>query len=243
MKTILSVDDLSAGYGESPVFEHISFDVKENEIFGLVGLNGTGKTTLIKTVLGLRNPIQGRVSIGGDAVGSTERKKNFAYLPERFDPPWFLNGYEFIKFSLELYGLTITREAVDKAADSVSLSVSFLKKRVGSYSKGMRQKLGLLATVLTQCPLIILDEPMSGLDPKARHDVKELILNVKKQDKAVFMCSHILSDIGELCDKVAVMHGQEFVFIGSPDEMARKGENDNLEKSFLNIIHLSLIHI
>jgi ABC-2 type transport system ATP-binding protein len=100
----------------------------------------------------------------------------------------------------------------------------------------MRQKLGLLATVLTGCPLLILDEPMSGLDPKARHDVKELLRAVKKEGRSVFLSSHILADVAELCDRVAVFHNNTVIFEGSPQEMLEKGGEKNPEKAFLSLI-------
>lgn len=232
-KTIISVKDLSAGYDDkAPVFDGLTFDIYENEVFGLIGLNGIGKTTLIKTILGLREPFAGEVIVDG----GKKRKSSISYLPERFDPPWFLSGYEFIKFSLSLYKKTISYEEVVDIAKKVSLNPDFLQKKVQSYSKGMRQKLGLLATVLTKCPLLILDEPMSGLDPKARFEVKSIITEAKKEGRSVFMSSHILSDMAELCDRVAVFHGGKFVFVGTPEEMNKAGNGKNMEEAFLNLI-------
>ncbi len=224
----LIVDSLSSGYGKSNVVEDVSFSIEGGEVFGLVGLNGVGKTTLIKTILGLRDVRSGHVTHQG--------KEAIAYLPERFDPPWFLSGYDFISFSLSLYKKKISYEDAKIAAQSVSLDSSFLKKRVTTYSKGMRQKLGLLATVLTECPLLILDEPMSGLDPKARQEVKKIILSAKAAGRSVFMSSHILADIGELCDRVAVFHNKSIIFCGTPLALREKGEDKNLEKAFLNIL-------
>jgi ABC-2 type transport system ATP-binding protein len=200
----------------------------------LIGLNGAGKTTLIKTMLGLREPLSGNVVFHGQRGNF---KSHTSYLPERFDPPWFLSGYEFLKFSLSLYRKKITYDEAVAAANSVSLNPSFLKKKVQSYSKGMRQKLGLLATVSIKCPLLILDEPMSGLDPKARFEVKSLIHNVKNEGHSVFMSSHILSDIAELCDRVALFHEGEFIFLGTPQEMDVVGGGSSLEESFLNLIN------
>ncbi|NQZ13665.1 MAG: ABC transporter ATP-binding protein [Alphaproteobacteria bacterium] len=233
-KTFLSIRELSAGYGSKTVFSDLSFDVHENEIFGLIGLNGIGKTTMIKTILGLREPFSGGVfTANGDQKID---KSRISYLPERFDPPWFLSGYEFVKFSLSLYGREAPYEAVEEAAGKVSLNPEFLKKKVQTYSKGMRQKLGLLATIMTECPLLILDEPMSGLDPQARFEVKSLITQAKADGRSVFMSSHILSDMAELCDRVAVLDSGRIAFIGTPKEMDEKGGGKTLEESFLNLI-------
>ena len=225
---ILSVKTLSSGYDKNIIVDNVSFEVKKGEIFGLIGLNGTGKTTLIKTILGLRQKFSGEIMIGG--------REQLSYLPERFEPPWFLSGYDFIRFSLSLYKKRISFEAAQEAARSVSLDPAFLKKPVHTYSKGMRQKLGLLATVLTDCRLLILDEPMSGLDPKARQEIKKIILDVKAQGRSVFMSSHILSDIAELCDRVAVFHDKSIVFLGAPDALKKKGGNENIEKAFLAVL-------
>lgn len=224
---LLSVQSLSSGYDSNKIVNDVSFDIETGEIFGLVGLNGAGKTTLIKTILGLRHKEAGDVSI---------EKAKVSYLPERFEPPWFLSGYNFIRFSLKLYGKDFSMEQAEEAAHKISLDPSFLEKNVHTYSKGMRQKLGLLATILTDCPLLILDEPMSGLDPKARQEVKQMIKDAKVADRSVFMSSHILADISELCDRVAVFHNKTIIFQGTPAELQKKGQNDNLEEAFLNIL-------
>lgn len=227
-QVVLSVDSVFAGYGENHVVKDVSFDVVKGEVFGLVGLNGAGKTTLIKTILGLREKISGSINI--------KSMDQLSYLPERFDPAWFLSGYDFIRFSLSLYKKKITKEAVMEAVKRVSLNPDFLDKRVDTYSKGMRQKLGLLATFLTGAPILILDEPMSGLDPKARQEVKEIIRETAAEGRSVFMSSHILADIAELCDRVAVFHDNSIVFTGTPEELRQKGGNKDLEKAFLALL-------
>lgn len=227
-QNVLTVDSLVAGYGKNHVVEDVSLEIAKGEVFGLVGLNGAGKTTLIKTIVGLREKFSGSISV--------ESKDQISYLPERFDPAWFLSGYDFICFSLSLYKKTITKEEAKVAVECVSLNPDFLDKRVNTYSKGMRQKLGLLATFLTGAPILILDEPMSGLDPKARQEVKKIILQTKKEGRSVFMSSHILSDVSELCDRVAVFHDNSVIFTGTPEELRRQGGSENLEKAFLTLL-------
>jgi len=107
---------------------------------------------------------------------------------------------------------------------------------VQTFSKGMRQKLGLLGTLLTGCPLLILDEPMSGLDPRARAFVKDMLRDVKAQGRTVFLSSHILSDMQELCDRVVVLHDTKFQFEGPPQGLLQVGQSDNIERAFLNVI-------
>lgn len=227
-QSVLSVNHLYSGYPKNQVVQDVSFEIKQPEIFGLIGLNGVGKTTLIKTILGLREKISGDINL--------ENKNMISYLPERFDPPWFLSGYDFLKFSLSLYKRKITKDEAKESVKRVSLNPDFLDKRVNTYSKGMRQKLGLLATFLTGAPVLVLDEPMSGLDPKARQDVKKIIKDTKAEGRSVFMSSHILADVAELCDRVAVFHNKSIIFIGSPDEVKKKGNNQDLEKAFLALL-------
>lgn len=229
MTSVLTVKNLFSGYGKEDVVDDVSFDVKKGEIFGLVGLNGAGKTTLIKTILGLRKKSQGHVAASNP---------NFvAYLPEKFEPSYFLTGEKFIQFSLGLYGQKKSFSQIKAEAEKLSFNTDFLNKSVKTYSKGMRQKIGLLATIMAGCDLTVLDEPMSGLDPKARVEIKDMILSVKKQGRSVFMSSHILTDIAELCDRVAVFHNKKIIFMGTPNELMDKGKgSNNPEKAFLNII-------
>lgn len=232
----LSIRDIHVSYGRRKVLDGLSLEVSSGEMFGLMGLNGVGKTTMIKSILGLRDQDSGQIDVFGSERLSMQSKRQLAYLPERFDPPWFLSGLEFIKFSLRLYKAPFVKSEVEAAAAQLALDPGVLKNRVQTYSKGMRQKLGLLATLLTGCPLLILDEPMSGLDPRARAHVKDMLRAVKAQGRTVFLSSHILSDMHELCDRVVVLHDSRFRFEGSPSDLCRYGQSENIERAFLNVI-------
>jgi len=231
----IKIDRVTANYGRGNVIDNISFDVKKGETFGLIGLNGVGKTTLIKIILGLMEAAGGSVSLFGTALDD-ENKAMIAYLPEKFEPPFFLTGLEFVKFSLDLYKRPFREADVLAAADRVSLSREALRRRVNTYSKGMRQKIGLMGTWLTGCPLLILDEPMSGLDPRARVLVKDEIVACRNRGMTVFLSTHILSDMDELCDRIGVIHDQSLRFLGTPAELREKTKNDSLERAFLKII-------
>lgn len=232
----IGVQGVSADYGQGPVIENISFEVGAGETFGLIGLNGAGKTTLIKIMLGLMEARAGEISIFGKTTLEAESKKKIAYLPEKFEPPSFLSGLEFVRFSLDLYGRTYDREGVLQAADRIALSRPALARRVNTYSKGMRQKTGLMGTWLTECPLLILDEPMSGLDPRARVLVKDEIVACKKRGMTVFLSSHILADMDEICDRVAVIHDGALCFVGTPAALKARAGQDYLERAFLKVI-------
>lgn len=236
MSNSLKIDDVCVAYNGKPAIEGVSFEVKGGEIFGLMGLNGAGKTSLIKCMLALRNQDKGTISIFGSDRESKDSKSKLAYLPEKFEPPWFLSGIEFIRFSLKLYNQKMDDSEIIEAAQSLALDTSALKRKVNTYSKGMRQKLGILGTVLTGCPLFILDEPMSGLDPLARSLVKKMLIDVKSKDRTIFLSSHILADMDEICDRVALLHQGKIRFVGTPAELKQKTSTANLEQAFLDSI-------
>jgi ABC-2 type transport system ATP-binding protein len=236
---ILKVDNLFVSYGRFEALKDVSLSVLSGETFGLIGLNGAGKTTLIKTILGLRDAKSGNIQIAGKSGYSKETRQRFAYLPERFNPPSFLSGMEFLHFSLSLYGRKLPDSDFIEGAEKLALAPEALKRSVHTYSKGMRQKLGLLATLYTGCDLLILDEPMSGLDPRARSYVKDMIKGIKEGGRTVFLSSHILSDMAEICDHVAILHKGQKVYDGTPSDMLKKTESSDMEHAFLDIIDTS----
>jgi ABC-2 type transport system ATP-binding protein len=236
---MIHIQNLEVAYTSTPVLKDINLHIKTGETLGLIGLNGVGKTTLIKTMLGLRQPDKGQIIYEEELTSdklSEGFKNRVAYLPERFEPPIFLRGEEFIRFSASLYKKTLKKEEIDAAAVQLELDPSVLKRSVNTYSKGMRQKLGLIATSLTGCHFLILDEPMSGLDPKARVCVKEKIKSMQKEGRTIFLSSHILADMNEICDRVAVIHASRLQFTGAPEELLQKYSTQTLERGFLKLI-------
>ena len=232
----LSVSNLSASYSANKVLSDVNFQVMAGQTYGLIGLNGVGKTTLIKMALGLKTPDTGDIQIFGRSSQDAKAKTDVSYLPERFDPPWFLRGNEFVSFAASLYGRQVANDDIVKMAEMLSLRPNALTEKVQGYSKGMRQKLGLIATVLTGCQMLILDEPMSGLDPLARSQVKDMLLGLKRQGKTIILSSHILSDMDEICDRVTVIHGGGAPFLGTPSELKDAMGEKYLERAFLKMI-------
>lgn len=232
----LSVKSVNVAYGRAQVLHGIDLDVREGETFGLMGLNGAGKTTLIKSILGLRTASSGHIGLFGADGDSDAARRRYAYLPERFDPPWFLKGMEFIRFSMQMYGARFDADAVREGARSLALDPAALDRRVQTYSKGMRQKLGLLATLFTGVGLYILDEPMSGLDPRARAAVKDMLLATRNRGGTIFLSSHILADMDEICDRVAIMHEGRILYTGTPAGLRDLTGAENLERAFLSRI-------
>jgi len=233
----LNIDSVSVSYDSAnDVISNISLQTQSGEFFGLIGLNGAGKTTLIKSILGLRTQRDGEITIFGKPCTDAQSKQNLAYLPERFDPPWFLTGLEFLRFSLKLYNQKADDALFYEYAEKLALDKAALKRRVQTYSKGMRQKLGLLGTVLTNCKLLILDEPMSGLDPRARTLVKDMLMDLKSEGRTIFLSSHILADMDEICDNVAILHDGQIQFTGKPAALKKQTKCENLERAFLHFI-------
>lgn len=232
----LEIASLYAGYRDKPVVCDVTFSIADGELFGLIGLNGAGKTTIIKTILGLRRPNAGAIKIYGRTHGTKHSKEQLAYLPERFEPPWFLSGKEFVQFSCRLYGKDVTDDQMHQMALLLGLDPGVLGKKVHTYSKGMRQKLGLIGTILPGTPLLILDEPMSGLDPLARAQVKTLLKGCMQDGRTILMSSHILEEMDSLCDRVAILNNGILPYFGTPGELKTEYGDVSLEKAFLHVI-------
>jgi ABC-2 type transport system ATP-binding protein len=232
----LHVHAIEKSYDKRKVLDAISFDLAEGEIFGLVGLNGAGKTTLIKIILDLVKAESGETKIFGMATSDLRARKQLSYLPEKFQPSRYLKGFEYLDLALSYYRKKLDREQAQAGASALDLNPDVLANRVGSYSKGMGQKLGLLGAFLIDAKLLILDEPMSGLDPRARIMLKDMLLAQRRQGKTIFFSSHILSDIDEICDRIGVIHEGKLFFIGTPSQFKAHYGDDSLEKAFLNSI-------
>ncbi len=239
MNLPLKVENLNKNFFEKQVLKNISFEVKENEIFGLIGLNGAGKTTIIKIMLDLLEADSGNVSFFGVQSRNENSRKKICYLPEKFQPSAFLKGREFLKLSTDHHHAPFSPELVFDFCEKIALQKESFDQSISKFSKGMGQKLGLISVFMSQAPLLILDEPMSGLDPKARIMLKILLKEHKEKGKSVFFSSHVLSDIEEICDKIAIIHEGEIIFKGTPGEATKQSGGKTLEDSFLKMISVS----
>ncbi len=185
----------------------VDLEVKQNEILGFLGPNGAGKTTTIKILLGLIFPSAGEAAMLGKPVGNVQVKKKVGFLPEH---PYFydyLKGAEFLDFYARIHGINKAerKKRTDELLEKVGLSdAAGLALR--KYSKGMLQRIGMAQALLGDPDLVILDEPMSGLDPVGRRDMREIIYGLKEEGKTVFFSSHILPDVEQICDRVCVIH-------------------------------------
>jgi len=234
--TPLEIKNVTKSYGKQNVLKDVSFALSPGEIFGLIGLNGVGKTTLIKTILSLADLDSGSISIFGESSLESDSHRHLSYLPEKFQPSRYLKGKEYLSLSLAYYRKSYDDARARDMVKALDLDPEAIDRKVLEYSKGMGQKLGLAGAFLIDAPLLILDEPMSGLDPRARIHLKRMLLEQKKAGKTIFFSSHILSDIDEICDRIGIIHDNRIIFCGTPAEFKSKQKQASLEVAFLDAI-------
>ncbi|MEO0374784.1 MAG: ABC transporter ATP-binding protein, partial [Cyanobacteria bacterium P01_A01_bin.17] len=199
-----------------------SLRVMPGETFGLLGPNGAGKTTLLKTLLGIAKPTAGRGFVLGKPLGDRNVKQKIGYLPEN---PYFydhLTGWEFLEFIAGIFQIPakVQRRRIPELLDLVKLDrAAAKKKQMRKYSKGMLQRVGMAQALINDPELVFLDEPMSGLDPLGRYQIREIILSLKQQGKTVFFNSHVLSDVEIICDRIAILAKGELICEGTMDEL------------------------
>ncbi len=235
-KSPLNVQNATKRYEKFTALDNASLELKAGEIFGLIGLNGAGKTTLIKTILQLTVEQQGDVYLFGQPAREVTSRRNLAYLPEKFQPSKYLTGLEYLDLCLSYYGEKLNRQTAEETAAALDFPPEKLSQKISSYSKGTAQKVGLIATFLVNRPLLILDEPMSGLDPLARIRLKARMRAYRDAGNTIFFSSHILSDIDEICDRIAILHAGKLRYTGTPKDFKGSYPAENLENSFLSAI-------
>ncbi|MEM9175099.1 MAG: ABC transporter ATP-binding protein [Myxococcota bacterium] len=202
------VKDFRPGFGlrRKRVLHGVTFDVQDNEIFGFVGPNGAGKTTTLKILMGLIRPTEGRARILGCDVGESEFRHEIGFLPENpyFYP--FLTAREILDFYARLSGVAASDRAprVERLLGLVNLGHA-MDARLRTFSKGMLQRVGIAQALIHDPKVVFLDEPMSGLDPLGRMEIRDLILSLRAEGKTVFMNTHILTDVESICDRVAII--------------------------------------
>ena len=208
----------------------LNLDVRPGEVFGLLGPNGSGKTTTIKLLLGLIRPSRGDAFVFGRDPSDLAVKHRIGYLPEETYLYRFLNAEETLGFFGSLFRLpsSLIKKRTDELIDLVGLGHA-RRRRLGEYSKGMARRLGLAQALINDPDLVVLDEPTSGLDPLGSAEVKELIIRLKKSGKTVLLCSHLLADVEDLCDRIAILHQGVLRECGRVDELLRTDDRITIE--------------
>ncbi len=233
---IIKCEKVVKRYSNKLVLDEVELGVKQGEFFGLVGMNGSGKSTLIKSILDLIGIDAGKITIHDHSHRQVVSRNNVAYLPDRFSPPAHLRGYDFIQYMLRLHGSDCGQQKIDDVLDELELDKKILTGSVNKLSKGMTQKLGLASCLLSGKSLLILDEPMSGLDPRARVLFKNQLARLKQQGITVFFSSHVLADVEEMADTMGVLHNSKIYFSGSPEDFKQKFGGTNVEQAYMNCI-------
>ncbi|MFW5845306.1 MAG: ABC transporter ATP-binding protein [Planctomycetota bacterium] len=205
--------------------QDLDIDVRSGEVVGLLGPNGSGKTTTIKLLLGLLRPTTGDAFLFGRDPVDRAVKHRIGYLPEETYLYRFLSADETLQFYGGLFGLdrSTIRERSQRLIEQVGLAHA-RKRRLGEYSKGMARRLGLAQALINDPDLVILDEPTSGLDPIGTAEVKELITTLKAAGKTILLCSHLLADVEDVCDRIAILHQGRLRESGRVDELLTQGD-------------------
>ena len=212
--------DLSKRFGSTVALAGLSMTVPRGEIFGFLGPNGAGKTTSVKLLLGLLKPTSGEAWLLGEKIGDLKTRRRIGYLPELFRYQGWLDAREVLALHCELAPLprSTWKKEIATALETVGLSER-ADDRVSTFSKGMQQRLGLAAALVGKPELVFLDEPTSALDPVGRHDVREIIRGLSARGTAVFLNSHLLSEVEQVCDRVAVVDHGRVIASGTMDEL------------------------
>lgn len=232
----LAFRGVGKSFGSHRVLADVTFDVACGEALALVGVNGAGKTTLLRALFDLSRPDEGSIAVFGRPAHESDARAHLSYLAERFNPPGFASGLELLRYLLALHGQVLDGAAAAAEAVALDLDPAALARPAREYSKGMAQKLGLIACILAARPLVVLDEPMSGLDPRARALFKRRLAALRAAGVSLFFSTHLLADVEALCDRIAVLDGGRVVFVGAPAALLERAGADNLEDAFLSCI-------
>lgn len=232
---ILQIKNLKKTFGHQTIIDNLSFSVPEHSIFGFIGQNGAGKTTTMKMVLGLLKADSGSISVCGEKVsfGQTNTNQFIGYLP---DVPEFYNYMrpkEYLKLCGEITGLSKAKIKLRSEELLTLVGLQHVNKKIGGFSRGMKQRLGIAQALLNEPKLLICDEPTSALDPVGRKEILDILQEVKGKTTVVFS-THILSDVERICDHIAVLHKGKLALSGTLAELKAKRKADGLFIEFSN---------
>ena len=237
---MIEIKNVSKSYKKGKkIIDNINLKINDGEIFGFIGPNGAGKTTTIKMMTGILEIDQGDIFIDSKSITTNpiEAKKKIGFVPDNPDIFLKLKGIEYLNFIADIYEIS-SEERIEKIKELSELfeMEGNLNNKIQSYSHGMRQKIIIMGVLLHEPQNLILDEPMTGLDPKSSFDLKKIMKDYAKKNKTVFFSTHILEVAERLCDKIAVINKGKIIFIGTYEEMKRQfNNNGSLEDVFMEI--------
>lgn len=245
MNPIISIKDLYKSYWRKDVLKGIQFDIYPGQVIGYIGPNGAGKSTTVKILVGLITDYTGTVSIKGmeQKKDSLEIKKLIGYVPETAELYDVLTAFEYLSLVGDLYGLSenTSNYKIEQFMEAFGLTPN-LHQRMDSFSKGMKQKVLISSALLHNPEIIILDEPLSGLDANSVIIVKELIIRLAKEGKTIFYCSHMMDIVEKVSDRIILIDDGKVVADSSIAELKEKSGNTSLEQIFANLTHSNPLH-
>ncbi|MDO5109909.1 MAG: ABC transporter ATP-binding protein [Erysipelotrichaceae bacterium] len=232
---MLRIEHLTKTYGDKKAVDDLTLHIQPKEIFGFIGHNGAGKSTTLKSAVGILPFDSGTIMVNGHSITSdpVTCKKDLAYIPDNPDLYEFMSGIKYLNFIADIFGIPadVRQERIHRYAAVFELTAD-LAQPISSYSHGMKQKLALISAWIHDPKLIIMDEPFVGLDPKASHLLKEMMRDHCDRGGAIFFSTHVLEVAEKLCDKVAIIKQGKLVKVGTMEEV--KGD-DSLEEVFLEL--------
>src|SRR3954469_9548679 len=216
--------------------DDLNLTIHRGEVFGLLGPNGSGKSTTIKLLLGLIFPTGGSASVLGYPAGSTQVNEKVGFLPEESYLYRFLNGEETLRFYGRLFKLSRKElnRRVPELLDIVGLDAKARKRKLREYSKGMARRIGLAQALINNPDLILLDEPTTGLDPIGTREMKDLIVSLKQQGKTVLLCSHLLADVQDVCDRITILFRGRMQTLGDVRDLLQVKDVTHIETEGMN---------
>lgn len=236
---MLTIDQLKFSYGRQDVLNDLSLSIRENHYFALAGLNGSGKTTLIKLILDLlRSSARDTIQLNGVSSWDVDSRKELIYLPEKFNLKPHTTAWDYFKLLAGVYRQKLNKNKVLELCADLNFAEHKLSEKSVNYSKGMMQKVGLIGCLILEVRFLLFDEPFSGLDPKARFQIKKILLDENKNSpKTMLYSTHMLADVEDLCDSFGILHQGRLQFNGTPRQCISSYKAESLEQAFLACVN------
>lgn len=237
---MITIKNVTKSYDKkNKIIENLNLEIQDGEIFGFLGPNGAGKSTTIKMITGILDIDEGEILINNNSIKTNpiEAKKCFGYVPDSPDMFLRLKGIEYLNFMADMYDISLEerKKRIEKLTNLFEIN-DVLNDKIQSYSHGMRQKIVIIGSLLHNPQNWIIDEPMTGLDPKSTYELKQIMKSITEQNHAVFFSTHILDVAEKLCDRIAIINKGKILFVGTIEEMREElKENKSLEELYMEI--------
>lgn len=231
---MIELKDVTKNYGTITALQNVNLKIKEGEFFALLGPNGAGKTTILRILLDFTHPTSGEAFINGIPCTNPDARRNIGYLPESLAIPKWISGYDYLMRHALLYGMNkdIAHQSIERVVETVGMK-GRERHAVGTYSKGMAQRIGLAAALIASPRIIILDEPVNGLDPIGIREFRTILEDLKNRGVTMLLNSHILSEVEKICTSAAIVNRGRIVVQNTIANLVKEGES--LEDVFIRV--------